>query len=385
LPLEPVRHYRRPTYPTRIELELDPEILRRIPERWRGHPVVVAMLAALWASGCHDRASESSTAGSASSTTTEKTPSKRSEREAVSKVAPLFEHGDGTASTGGVSATSMVFLTEEDAMRVVLDEAAKAGLMFNAFGTDLYVDLPRTTLSGKPTSRFKGRLWLDGYDYDRKIGFEIVSREDFAAWGEEPSNSTATTYNLKATAEALREGIDHSTMAGTYGVFYDPMVPVVSPPSLSEGTFDEATRAPLRAFRPTPEGYRVQWGGKRIRFEVDSAVAEVNGAKVKMHVPATLRGNAMYVPVKFVTETLGGKVVPSDAGKRISVEIPAAGIQASSSVRQLDFGGTAGPGTIVLEDADREARAGPTLERSREELRAQVRDFIAWLKGQGVI
>ncbi|OPZ87018.1 MAG: hypothetical protein BWY76_00672 [bacterium ADurb.Bin429] len=45
LTITPVAAYSAPTYPTRGQLGADPEALRRVPRRWQGQAVVLAVLA----------------------------------------------------------------------------------------------------------------------------------------------------------------------------------------------------------------------------------------------------------------------------------------------------------------------------------------------------
>ncbi|HBO43451.1 MAG TPA: hypothetical protein DD670_05880, partial [Planctomycetaceae bacterium] len=46
----------------------------------------------------------------------------------VGVVAPVFEHGEGSGSTGCIVMTPPVFLSEEEAMQIIKDELAKHGI-----------------------------------------------------------------------------------------------------------------------------------------------------------------------------------------------------------------------------------------------------------------
>jgi len=240
--LDPVLCYPEPAYPTRQWVRVHPEILRRLPARWRNNPFVLAVLAAVPALGCSTKGSGRSgeADGTGSSATGGPIPTAVGKRDPLAKVAPVFEHGKGVASTGGVAATRIVFISEDEAVRVVIDEAAKAGLELTPGGRTLdHIPLPATNEYGTFDSRQQepagkgrapvsrdGKLELDGTDAKHKVSFELVSKQDFDAW-KVPGElaSTLTTFDLVGTARVLREGIDRAAPAGFYAVFYDPLPP----------------------------------------------------------------------------------------------------------------------------------------------------------------
>jgi hypothetical protein len=267
--LEPVRHYREPGYPTREWVRVHPELLRALPPRWRNNPFVLGVLAAAPALGCTSHGGSGSGSGSAS--TAGHGPVGR--HDPLAKVAPIFQHGQGVASTGGETATRIVFVSEEEAVRIVRDEAAKAGLDFAPSGRTLDpFPLPATNEYGTFEEREKeragkqpgprthdGRLELDGTDAKHGVSFELVSKQDFDAW-RVPGDmrSTLTTFDLLGTARVLQSSLQQAAPAGTYAVFYDPLpryqplpTDAGQPPRFDDPASEQATleqsRAELRA------------------------------------------------------------------------------------------------------------------------------------------
>ncbi|WP_063847520.1 copper amine oxidase N-terminal domain-containing protein [Bacillus sp. FJAT-28004] len=59
-----------------------------------------------------------------------------------------------------------------------------------------------------------------------------------------------------------------------------------------------------------------------VRLKDGLKSADVNGEKVPLDAPVTVKKGRTYVPVRFVTETLGGTVGPDSTGKQIIVRTP---------------------------------------------------------------
>jgi len=59
-----------------------------------------------------------------------------------------------------------------------------------------------------------------------------------------------------------------------------------------------------------------------VRLKDGLKTADVNGKKVPLDAPVTVKNGRTYIPVRFVTETLGGTVAPDSTGKQIIVRTP---------------------------------------------------------------
>ena len=378
-------------FPTRDMLDEHPELLRLLPRRWRRHTLILTAVTAMGAlaAGCRSQvaATEAQPDG-----VTPPPP-------AASRVAPIFQHGDGHGFFGGKPAPTY-FLTEEEARQVIVEEGKRAGIDFAADGLTLPdVPLPVTHERdagdpAQPVETRRGALVLDGVDGKRHIAYEYISQEDFNAWKGKPGikRSTAWEEDLQATAQALRDGLAHAKPAGAHGVFYDPIVK--SLPDETEGTADlnARTLAPLSLF--SWKGWKAQFdeqagvvtftGRRTIVLKIGSAQATVDGQTVAMPLAARLRYGSPYLPLKWTAHALGG-AVHERAEHRVAVRAPAQGYDRTSTVEEVALDGAKDRVTVAFAWYDANTRRGMALETARAEVRAQVRDFITWLKAEGVI
>jgi len=371
-----LKRYGAPGFPTRAMLDEHPELLRLLPRRWRRHTLILAAVTAVGAlaAGCRSQVAA-----------VKAQPGEATPPPAASRVAPIFQHGDGHGFFGGKPAPTY-FLTEEEARQVIVEEGKRAGIDFAADGLTLPdVPLPVThTTSGSitPLETRRGAILLDGVDSKRQIAYEYVSHDDFVAWQE----------NLRAAAQALRDGLTEAKPAGAHGVFYDPIVK--SLPDETEGTADLSARtlAPLSLF--SWKGWKAQFdeqagavtftGRRTIVLKIGSAQATVDGQTVAMPLAARLRYGSPYLPLKWTAHALGG-AVHERAEHRVAVRAPAQGYDRTSTVEEVALDGAKERVTVAFAWYDNNTRRGMALETARAEVRAQVRDFITWLKAEGVI
>jgi hypothetical protein len=385
--IKPLKRYNKPIFPTREVLDEHPELLRLLPRRWRRHTLILTAVTAVGAlaAGCRSQVAA-----------VKAQPGEATLPPAASRVAPIFQHGDGHGFFGGKPAPTY-FLTEEEARQVIVEEGKRAGIDFAADGLTLPdVPLPVThTTSGSiaPLETRRGAIVLDGADTKRQIAYEYVSRDDFVAWqGKDIKRSFVSEENLRAAAQALRDGLAHAKPAGAHGVFYDPIVK--SLPDETEGTADlnARTLAPLSLF--SWKGWKAQFdeqagavtftGRRTIVLKVGSAQATVDGQTVAMPLAARLRYGSPYLPLKWTAHALGG-AVHERAEHRVAVRAPAQGYDRTSQVEEVTLAGAKDRVTVAFAWYDNNTRRGMALETARAEVRAQVRDFITWLKAEGVI
>ena len=231
LEVQPVKRYKKPKYPTKEKVSENPAILYRVPDRWKGSPALYAALLLVVSGGlyaCSGQGDGSETNGPAipgdpASAVRESVLPSALEPTALPPASvfkvPVFEHGSGRGSYGCVSVAPPVFLSEEEALQVIREEAEAQGIDFSGTRT-LTGTFPATNLYGDKTledATWKGELELDGYDEALGFGFEFVSRQDLIDWQVQGNiASSVESYELKATAERL------AAAAENMAVFYDP-------------------------------------------------------------------------------------------------------------------------------------------------------------------
>ena len=213
--VKPIENYKTPAYPNKNEALKNPNLLKTLPERWKGKAkactaVALSSLLLMILTSCSTKDNTEST-GSGTGT-----------------AAPLFIHGDGRGSFGCVSVAPPAFLSEEEAFTVIAEEAQREGIILKGEAPVLYnVTSPETNLyysdKEKNTKAKKGDLTLDGYDEVKQIAFEFVSRDDIQAWaGSSAFMSSVETFRFLEAAEVLAEGISGKTGPMTVATFYDP-------------------------------------------------------------------------------------------------------------------------------------------------------------------
>jgi len=212
--LVPVKKYSLPNYPDKRTALQNPKLLKTIPERWKGNMYVCTALSSLLIFtlvGCEQKG----------------------DTDKKLAAAPIFEHGTGRGSFGCDSVAPPAFISEEEAFQVVQEEGKKYGIEFKKNGLELKkVKIPATSYafttsndeSSAKNTTHKGNLVLDGYDEEKKIGFEFISAEDYEQWkGRSNKMSTVNSFDFLATAKRLQTGISENKSEAAVGVFYNPM------------------------------------------------------------------------------------------------------------------------------------------------------------------
>jgi hypothetical protein len=211
-----VRRQRRPGYPTRPEVTRDPELLRRhIPSAWKKSAQVTAALSILLASA---HAEDSGT------------------KEKAAKVAPIFDHGDGRGHVGCVAINPPRLLSEEDALKIIAEEAGKASLVLTLRNVPLQeVKIhhgmhARQNKEAGVSQIIPGGIMpleVDLADKDRRVVVEFVSRDDdFTFGGTRDTIESSRDIDFRGIAKLLAAQIADAdkTSGRFYGGFYDPAV-----------------------------------------------------------------------------------------------------------------------------------------------------------------
>lgn len=210
----PLKQYEQPKYPTKEVVMRNPDIVKTLPQRWKGNFYVGAAFSTLILFSLTSCANKNSGLNGGNLE--------------AGEVAPIFEHGTGRGSFGCDSVAPPAFLSEEEAMEVIQEEFKSYNIKFEKDRLTLEgVKVPETKYYLQDTSidRTKKRdLELDGYNKEKKIAFEFVSTEDYRNWqGKEGTRSSVDDYDFLSAAKLLKKGLDNVSNGTAIGVFYDPM------------------------------------------------------------------------------------------------------------------------------------------------------------------
>ncbi len=218
----PVKHYRKPGYPTRLQVISDPDLLRRnLPPGWRSIPGMAGSIALFLAANSVVQGAEKKTAAT--------------EKAAI--VAPIFDHGEGRGATGCIVVAPPVFLSEEEAWQVINEELVAHGVKLGETNAVLQgVQIPhrlQTTVmtNGKvegQTTEVQGSakpFAVDRENQQKRIALEFLSQRDYHSKAGAPSEmSTVSSYDFRQTARSLAKDIQKQAQEKIYlGVLYDPL------------------------------------------------------------------------------------------------------------------------------------------------------------------
>lgn len=235
--IRPVKCYRKPVYPSRLELRIDNSLLKsHQPAGWKRIPTFAGLAALLFFSeSCSktDTTTAQRVPGQGLSPVEEArlaeiahlTPS--SQKKAV--VAPLFEHGSGRGVTGCMAINSPVFLSEEEALQIIEEELAHTGIKgdsINAFWDEVTIlPVSQSLIFRQPQYPVSKTFNIDIADTTNSIAIEFVSIEDTEIYGGIKTGSFAEThFEILDTASMIREKIQKQGKGMRVGVFYDPVV-----------------------------------------------------------------------------------------------------------------------------------------------------------------
>lgn len=243
--LSPLPNYTSPSYPTKEQIQLHPELLRTVPRRWARNPVVLTALSLVLSAGltacgtasdsilpdsnsapaASDALGASNSSSSGNSTISVASAEDSTENFAGDPATldiPIFAHGTGRGSYGCESVAPPVFLSEEEAMQVIEEECAAQGIDLTGQKTisgtfPATSTLPEAISGSESDQTYTGDLSLDGYSEDLGIGVEFVSTDDILDWKADTGMAaTVEEFDLKGTAQRLADCTDN------VAVFYDP-------------------------------------------------------------------------------------------------------------------------------------------------------------------
>ena len=174
-------------------------------------------------------------------------------------VAPVFEYGKGQDRSRFALACSAVaspvYLPEEEALRVIAEELARAGLTVSARN----VEFPAVTIRGRECH--EGYSWVAGgwkmqfadvtgpLEADflidaQRIVVEYVARDDFDRLGG--NDEGQWSMDIKGVATSVGREVEQQGRGFYFGAFYDPVV--------WDDDFHEPPATAVQAWERTHEG-----------------------------------------------------------------------------------------------------------------------------------
>jgi hypothetical protein len=229
--IEPINTYRKPKFPTKEVIALEPQLLKKhLPKTWKFNEIIVNAVLAFAIASCArsdkpaDKVEQKQDEDENMRDTT--IQGEREEKEHVA-IAPLFIHGDGEGAIGCVVVTPPVFLTEYEARMVIERELKKAGIECDRRNVRIraikFWSVENDLFTGEVEKKDKRNLVLDGMSTKRNFGYEFLSGQDFLELKRDAAS--VQLFDMIGGAEFVRE------LLLKYGkinavVFYDPLVAI---------------------------------------------------------------------------------------------------------------------------------------------------------------
>jgi len=234
--IKSVNNSRQPNYPT-IELFVKhPELLaQNIPNSWLKNQFVATSLAAFLLSSCGSGTSTAQTSEDVvvvDSLKTNKTGTpqeKKADNDIVTNVAPVFAHGEGRGAIGCEVISPPVFISEDEAIKIILDKLRAEGYNFSRENcpTFYFEVLPIANECDEPKGKMKINLKMDAYNSNSKWAIQFISTRDHDKFKNDGCWSSVTGYNLKQAADIINQELKKQKKTNAV-VFYDPVMSIKS-------------------------------------------------------------------------------------------------------------------------------------------------------------
>lgn len=231
-------NYNTPNYP-RIEVVFSkPDILlKNMPKSWQGNKLIVAAMITFSIAAC-----KSQTDVKLNKVKIEQIQKDiASKEESVqtkqnsNKIAPIFVHGEGVGASGCVMIAPPVYLSEEEALKIILGELKKEGFSFKDKYSGDPIKIERKKVlykNDKNITKWEDRytdtteiknMKPDVFSKELNMIIEFVSFDDFKDFGDENiETSSVSIFRIKDVAEKIQNAFTKNSELNSV-VFYDPV------------------------------------------------------------------------------------------------------------------------------------------------------------------
>lgn len=238
--IEPLKKYKKPFYPEKNTCANNLEWLESYtPQSWLKKNLLVTAVAVigLGAQLFSMKPAEEPQNQTIDKNEKDKSLEKKNIRQEI-KIAPLFIHGDGAGATGCVVVSPPAFLSEAEAMDIIISECKKTGLEFDEIAFKIIDDSfaqpkkdysnysEQKTLSKEISIVKEPRPFVFTlYNKKMNIGFKYITRSNYFDIHPTGWSSTVQDYDFVELASYLQENLkDYGECSAA--IFYDPMADV---------------------------------------------------------------------------------------------------------------------------------------------------------------
>jgi len=234
--IKPIKQKRKPEYPTIKTFVDNPGLLSKsVPFAWIRNQYAATTLATFILCGAVNQNSaqkvKPATVVVSKDIKKDKPAAIQSVKHDPVKIARIFSHGDGTGAIGCEVMSPPVFISEDEARKIIFTALKKENLIFSTTNTPvLKFDAPPIANECflnekqlKNAKKAKVEIQMDGYNKQYNLAIEYVSTDDFKKFkNDDGCMSTVEGFNTKGAAELImNELMSRGTTNAV--VFYDPM------------------------------------------------------------------------------------------------------------------------------------------------------------------
>lgn len=234
----PLQSYKEPGYPGKEYFTANPgRLLSYVPGAWVNKPLALGALLAFICSGSITASAPDPLPPSANQKenrgSTGVVGQKTSQREQTIAVAPLFIHGSGVGAIGCVVISPPVFISEAEALEIILTELKNAGFQFDTndyivpglFTRETIEDYDQNMKSRQIELESRHPFYFDLYDKRHNVGIKFISHDNYFKLGGPSSSSSVQDYDFIDIAQKTREILMGQNKTNA-AVFYDPLANV---------------------------------------------------------------------------------------------------------------------------------------------------------------
>jgi adenylate kinase family enzyme len=237
--ITPVKSKKEPDYPTIKEYTDHPELLsQNIPLSWIKNKYVATSLAAFILCGTPKDTDNIKAKPAIVFDESQKNKSleeNKSEKKDSVKIAPIFAHGEGSGATGCSVISPPVFISEEEAKKIIFDALKKANIEFDTVNCPIieFVSDPIANscygIHSSDSIKSEVKLKMDGYNKQYNFAVQYVSTEDFKKFTStyktevrELCGSSVNSFMTKKAADIIRDVLISKSNTNAV-IFYDPI------------------------------------------------------------------------------------------------------------------------------------------------------------------
>jgi len=233
--IKPIKQKRKPEYPTIKTFVDNPGLLSKsVPFAWIRNQYAATTLATFILCGAVNQNSaqkvKPATVVVSKDIKKDKPAAIQSVKHDPVKIARIFSHGDGTGAIGCEVMSPPVFISEDEARKIIFTALKKENLIFSTTNTpvlkfdappiaeDCYYDRQK-----KNAKKAKVEIKMDGYNNQYNLAIEYVSVGDFNKFkNDDQCYSSAEAINTRGAAELIMNELKNQGTTNAV-VFYDPM------------------------------------------------------------------------------------------------------------------------------------------------------------------